>query len=84
MQIIICYITNLHKMEKFLNKEKNNIISEEIGGGCKVIHAGDAVGENMNPRNYMGFHVFLIVSGLPRFAGFYYWERNREKRLKPP
>ena len=55
MQIIICYITYLHKMEKFLNKEKNIIISEEIGGGCKVIHAGDAAGENMNLRNVVIF-----------------------------
>jgi hypothetical protein len=26
-------------MKKFLNEKKNNIISGEIGGGCKVINA---------------------------------------------
>jgi len=70
MQIIICYITNLHKMEKFLNKEKNNIISEEIGGGCKVIHAGDAAGENMNPRNVMVFMRGFDVLRYPGLLGF--------------
>jgi len=33
-------IYSLHKSERFLKRKKNNKISEEIGGGCKVRDMG--------------------------------------------
>jgi len=71
-------------MKKFLNKEKNNIISGEIGGGCKVINARRAVGDEMNPRNMWFLRYCFDVLGMPGLPGFVIGKENMKERLKPP
>jgi hypothetical protein len=63
-------------MKKFLNKKKNNIISEEIGGGCKVINAWGAVGERMNPWNMWFLMCCFDILRMHRFARFFIGERK--------
>jgi len=63
-------------MEKFLNRKKNNIISEEIGGGCKVINAWGAVGDEMNPWNMWFLMCCFDILGMPGLPGFIIGERK--------
>jgi len=66
-------------MKKFLNKEKNNIISGERGGGCKVINARGAVGDEMNPRNIGILMCCFDIFGMPGLPGFIIGERKYER-----
>jgi len=67
-------------MEKFLNRKKNNIISAEIGGGCKVINARGAVGDEMNPRNIRILMCCFDILGMPGLPGFIIGERICERK----
>ena len=71
-------------MEKFLNEKKNNIISAEIGGGCKVINARGPVGEKMNPRNIGILMCCFDILGMSGFSGYIIGKEYIGKGLKPP
>jgi len=47
-------------MKRFLNKEKNNIISTEIGGGCKLINARGPWGKRWTHGIY-GFSCVVLI-----------------------
>jgi len=71
-------------MEKFLNRKKNNIISAEIGGGCKEINAREPVGEKMNPRNTWFLMCCFDILGMSGFLGYIIGKEYMKERLKPP
>ena len=77
-------IYSLHKRESFLKREKNIMISEKLGGGCKVINVGEPVGDEMIPRNMWFLMCCFDILGMPRFARFFIGKENMKERLKPP
>ena len=77
-------IYSLHKKESFLKGKRNNKISEEISGGCKVIDTWGAVGEKMIPRNIRFLMCCFNILGMPGLPGYIIGKENNEKELKPP
>jgi len=74
----------LHKRESFLKGKENNIVSEKLGRGCKVINVGESVGDEMIPRNMWFLMCCFDILGMPRFARFFIGKENIKERLKPP
>ena len=72
---------SLHKKESFLKGKRNNKISEEIGGGCKVIDTWGAVGDEMIPRNMWFLMWCFNILGSPGLPGFLLEKKIRKKSL---
>ena len=72
-------IYSLHKRESFLKGKKNNILSEKLGGGYKVINVGEPVGDEMIPRNMWFLMCCFDIFEMPGLPDFIIGKENREK-----